>query len=129
MASEREDTSRDPTLPQWRNPAVLARGLHAVAIAVAGALVSLAIGARGSADAYGTAVLLGLLLVLVVLASWLGRLPRTAPLLRWAAGAGLAFLVLLCIITTEGPPAWREDALIAGMLTTLAVAVFLLGRS
>jgi hypothetical protein len=89
--------------------------------------VSLAIGARSGADGYGTAVLLGLLLVMVVLASWLGRLPRTAPLLRWAAWAAIAFMALLCIVTTEGPPAWREDALIAGILTTLAVAVALLG--
>lgn len=124
---ESDDSSPGLGLPRWRNPAVLSRGLHALAGVVVGALVSLVIAAHSSTDGYGTAVLLGLLLVLVVSASWLGRLPRTAPLLGWVSWAGIAFLALLCIAATEGPPAWREDALIAGVLTAAAVAVFLLG--
>jgi hypothetical protein len=67
--------------------------LHALAGVVAGSLVSLVIAAHSSTDSYGTIVLLGLLLVLVVSASWLGRLPRTAPLLGWVSRAGIAFLL------------------------------------
>jgi hypothetical protein len=124
---DRDDGSRPPATPRWRNPAHAGRLLSAAAGVLAVALVSQVIAVRSGRDPYGTAALVILLVILGMAAGWLGRLPRTAPVLVWAAYADIGLVALSCPFAVEGPLAWREDALIGGVLAALATAVFLMG--